>query len=118
MIMNPFTISFAIQDQLSREFDTLGGCAFAYIPPQKAANKMGWILRNYDFGQPFDKISQRLIIAVLHPDDGSQSSAILSMPGQIYCPTCINENGLFMELNNGMPSGKQNRILLAVLKFI
>jgi hypothetical protein len=27
------------------------------------------------------------------------------MPGQIYCPSCINQNGLFLELNNGEPSG-------------
>ena len=27
------------------------------------------------------------------------------MPGQIYCPSCVNANGLFLELNNGEPSG-------------
>lgn len=34
-----------------------------------------------------------------------QKVAIIALPGQIYCPSCLNDKGLFIELNNGFASG-------------
>ncbi len=83
---------------------SLTWCAFLSVPPNKSAIGSTLIGRNYDFPPPFDQCSKLLTVTILHEDD-KVPTAIISMPGQIYCPSCVNAQGLFMELNNGMPSG-------------
>lgn len=61
--------------------------------------------RNYDYLSRFREINPALCMAVFHPADGSLASAIFGYAGETYCVTGINENGLFIELNNAMPSG-------------
>lgn len=82
----------------------IGNCAFVYLSTQKTVDKSSIIGRNYDYPKPFDQISRMLTVTVLNPS-GLIPTAIIAMPGQIYCPTCINSHGLFIELNNGTPSG-------------
>ncbi len=79
-------------------------CVFAYAGPNISKSKKSIIGRNYDYPEPFDKISKNLVINVLK-EKGKNSTAIISMAGQIYCPSCINDKGIFIELNNGSPSG-------------
>jgi hypothetical protein len=89
----------------------VGQCTFAKITD--------YVLRNYDYPKPFDKISKFTTVTILHAI-GSLPVAIVHFPGQIYCSTCMNSAGLFLELNNGMPSGgfesfNDRRTILALL---
>lgn len=59
--------------------------------------------RNYDCIS-YASIADDVIITVFHPDDGSLSTANIGYAGELYAVNCINEKGLFVELNNGMPS--------------
>lgn len=58
--------------------------------------------RNYD-GVSFLPLAGDLLITVFHPDN-ALSAAIIGYAGEIYCVNGFNEQGLFVELNNGMPS--------------
>lgn len=58
--------------------------------------------RNYD-AISYSEISNDIIITVFHPD-GEMSAATIGYAGELYCVNGINEKGIFLELNNGMPS--------------
>jgi len=75
-------------------------CAFWSIPPNKTATNSVIVGRNYDYQKPFNKIAQMLAVTVIHKTD-TIPTAIIGMPGQIYCPSCVNANGVFLELNSG-----------------
>ena len=80
------------------------GCAFLSIPGNKTATHFSLIGRNYDFRPPYDSLAKYLTVTILK-EPNAVPTAFISIAGEIYCPTCINANGLFMELNNGSPSG-------------
>lgn len=61
--------------------------------------------RNYDYYPWFSEFSKNLVIAVFHPSDGSLATATMGYAGEIYAVNGMNEKGIFLELNNGMPSG-------------
>ncbi|MDR0764452.1 MAG: C45 family peptidase [Synergistaceae bacterium] len=61
--------------------------------------------RNYDYFDWFREFGEYLTVTVYHPADGSLAVASVGYPGQIYMTTGINEKGIFLELNNGDPSG-------------
>jgi hypothetical protein len=84
--------------------DEGGHCSFLAITPRYTSTNATLIGRNYDFPTPFDKIAQYLTITILK-EDNAEPTAIISLPGEIYCPSCVNADGLFMELNSGSPSG-------------
>jgi hypothetical protein len=90
-------------NSLKREKD-IAHCAFIAIPPVKTAQASTLIGRNYDFPPPYGDCAKHIVVTVLK-EENKVTTAIIGMPGQIYCPTCINREGLFLELNNGMPSG-------------
>lgn len=85
-------------------FHFLSQCAFVSLPPAISHYNSTLIGRNYDYGRPFDEIAKNLIVTVLHENE-KVPTAIIGLPGQIYCPSCINKYNIFMELNNGGPSG-------------
>ena len=58
--------------------------------------------RNYDAAH-YSEIERDIVVTVYHPDDG-QAAATVGYAGEIYCVNGMNESGLFIELNNGMPS--------------
>lgn len=60
--------------------------------------------RNYD-AMSYAPIGEDVIITVFHPSDGSLATATIGYAGEIYAVNAINEKGVFLELNNGMPSG-------------
>lgn len=86
--------------------DDIGGpkatsqCAFWSLPPSKTSTKAVIVGRNYDYQRPFHDIAKMLTVTVLHKPD-TLSTAIIGLPGQVYCPSCVNENGIFLELNSG-----------------
>ncbi|AIF80972.1 hypothetical protein I862_02045 [endosymbiont of Acanthamoeba sp. UWC8] len=88
---------------LREKSSEISACAFLFSPTSNELNA-GLIGRNYDFFKPFDECAKYLTLTVLY-EDNKLPTAFISMPGQIYCPTCINSEGIFAEFNNGMPSG-------------
>lgn len=58
--------------------------------------------RNYDAAH-YAEIASDIVLTVYHPEDGL-AVATLGYAGEIYCVNGWNERGLFLELNNGMPS--------------
>ena len=79
--------------------------------------------RNYDWYSYYRDFASCLTVTVLHPGS-SYASAIITFAGVIYATTGINECGLFLELNNGMPvsgdSNYSNRvpIIIKLLTFL
>jgi len=61
--------------------------------------------RNYDYLPWFKDFCKDLVFAVYHPADGSLATATIGYAGEIYAVNGMNEKGIFLELNNGMPSG-------------
>lgn len=59
--------------------------------------------RNYDAAS-YAPIADDIIITVFHPADGSLATATIGYAGEIYAVNAVNERGIFMELNNGMPT--------------
>jgi len=106
---------------INAQFSEITACSFISIPPSKTASGTNLLGRNYDFPEPFNLIAKYLTVTVLN-EPGTIPTAIIAMPGQIYCPTCINKNSLFIELNNGMPSGgfetneKRESLLIKLLE--
>lgn len=99
-ILNGMETLYALKD----EQQEIGACAFLAVPPTHTVSNYNIIGRNYDFPEPYNKIASYLTVTVLKEIDAIPT-AIIGLPGQIYCPSCINANSLFIELNNGMPSG-------------
>ncbi len=84
------------------EGETLGACSFVATLGSNGANILG---RNYDYaGMPYREIAKYLVVTILK-ELGMVPTAFIALPGQIYAPTCVNANSLFLELNNAMPSG-------------
>ncbi|MDO4987566.1 MAG: C45 family peptidase [Synergistes sp.] len=61
--------------------------------------------RNYDYLTWFKKFADDLVVSVFHPADLSLASATVGYAGEIYAANGMNEKGIFIELNNGFPSG-------------
>ena len=60
--------------------------------------------RNYDWFDSYKEFAKYLTVTVLNADSGIPC-AIVTFAGVIYATTGINKEGLFLELNNGLPSG-------------
>lgn len=60
--------------------------------------------RDYEYFKHYKEFSKFLTVAVFNPNDGSNPAATIGLAGQIYVVTGINKEGLFLELNNAMPS--------------
>lgn len=60
--------------------------------------------RNYD-ALSYAPVAEDVIVTVFHPSDGAVPTAIVGYAGELYAVNALNGKGLFVELNNGMPSG-------------
>ncbi len=60
--------------------------------------------RNYDWFEKYVEFAQNLTVTVFNPDSGIPS-AIITFPGVIYATTGLNAEGIYLQLNNGLPSG-------------
>ena len=60
--------------------------------------------RNYDWFDSYKEFAKYLTVTVLNADSAIPC-AIVTFAGVIYATTGINKEGLFLELNNGLPSG-------------
>ena len=59
--------------------------------------------RNYD-ACSYIELNKDIFITVFHPDDGSLATSTIGYAGELYTVNSLNEKGLFIALNNGMPS--------------
>ena len=59
--------------------------------------------RNYD-AFSYAELSRDIVVTAFHPDDGSIPTAIIGYAGELYAVNALNAKGIFIELNNGMPS--------------
>ncbi len=85
-------------------YGTMSGCSgiFAWGDYTKHGPLIAG--RNYDWFDSYADFARNLTVTVFHPDSGI-STAIVTFAGVIYVTTGINEKSLFLELNNGLPSG-------------
>jgi hypothetical protein len=82
----------------------LGNCSFVGVSSRRSKLRRVIIGRNYDYPKPFDLCVKYLSVVVLK-ETNKIPVAVITIPGQIYCPTGINAEGVFCSLNNGMESG-------------
>ena len=61
--------------------------------------------RNYDSCEWLKDFDDYIVLSCFHPADGALSVAAIGYAGEICAVNAMNEKGLFLELNNGMPSG-------------
>ena len=61
--------------------------------------------RNYDYFMWLKNYAKNIALAAFHPSDGALSTVIIGFAGEIYAVNGMNEKGIFLELNNAMPSG-------------
>ena len=58
--------------------------------------------RNYDAAS-YEEIGRDIVVTVYHPENGIPAATV-GYAGEIYCVNGLNAKGIFIELNNGMPS--------------
>lgn len=61
--------------------------------------------RSWDWSPRFKELAELLVTAVFHPSDGSLATALIGFPGAITLSSGMNSQGIFVELNDGEPSG-------------
>ncbi len=85
-------------------YGTMSGCSgiFAWGPYTGGQSLIAG--RNYDWFDSYTDFARSLTVTVLHPEAG-MPTAFVTFAGVIYATTGINAAGLFLELNNGLPSG-------------
>ncbi len=60
--------------------------------------------RNYDYSSAFAPLKDDMVVTIYHSSDGSLAVATIGYAGEINSYNALNEKGIFMELNNGLPS--------------
>lgn len=94
-------------------FGVMSGCSAIFAWDGYTGNKPLIAGRNYDWFEAYADFARSLTVTALNPNSGIPA-AFVTFAGVIYATTGINSRGLFLELNNGMPSGgglmHQNRV--------
>lgn len=80
--------------------------------------------RNYDWTPRARDFARDIVFTAFHPADGALSTVTIGFAGEVYATTAMNEKAIFMELNNGEPSGGglwfENRVpsVVKLLEFL
>lgn len=82
------------------------GCSAIAAWGKNSINSQLIVGRNYDYFVGHPEFKKMLSITVFHPADGANSTAIITFLGTLNATTNVNEQGLYLELNNGYPSAK------------
>lgn len=85
-------------------YGTMSGCSAIFAWDDFTAGSPLIAGRNYDWFESYTDFARSLTLTVLNPDSGT-STAIVTFAGVMYATTGMNSKGLFIELNNGLPSG-------------
>ncbi len=101
------TSGFSVRElQIINAVERIGGlpkCSVAMAWDDYAKSDLV-IGRNYDYSDSFSLLNDDIAVTVYHPADGSLAAATIGYVGEIYTVNGLNENGIFLELNNGKPS--------------
>jgi len=65
--------------------------------------------RNFDFPAFYRAFDKYITIVAYNPSDASNSTAVITYPGQIGSIQAFNSHGLVLENNNGISSGDSGR---------
>ena len=85
-------------------YGAMPGCAGIIAWGEYTNNQPLIAGRNYDWFEKYADFAQNLTVTVFNPDSGIPN-AIITFAGVIYATTGLNAEGIFLELNNGLPSG-------------
>ncbi len=85
-------------------YGTLSGCSAIFAWDDFTAGSPLLAGRNYDWFESYTDFASSLTLTVLNPDSGTPT-AIVTFAGVMYATTGLNSRGIFLELNNGLPSG-------------
>lgn len=85
-------------------YGSMSGCSGIIAWEEYTKNQPLIVGRNYDWFDKYTEFAQSLTLTVFNPDTGIPN-AIITFAGVIYATTGMNAEGIFLELNNGLPSG-------------
>lgn len=85
-------------------YGSMSGCSGIIAWKAYTNNRPLIVGRNYDWFDKYTEFAQNLTLTIFNPDSGI-SNAIITFAGVIYATTGMNSAGIFLELNNGLPSG-------------
>lgn len=85
-------------------YGSMSGCSGIIAWGEYTNNQPLIAGRNYDWFEKYLEFAQSLTVTVFNPDSGIPN-AIVTFAGVIYATTGLNAEGIFLELNNGLPSG-------------
>ena len=85
-------------------FGSLSGCSAIIAWGSYTGSQSLIAGRNYDWFEKYREFARSLTVTIFHPDSGVPN-AIITFAGVMYATTGINAGGIFLELNNGLPSG-------------
>jgi hypothetical protein len=85
-------------------YGSMSGCSGIIAWGEYTKNQPLIAGRNYDWFDKYVEFAQNLTVTVFNPDSGIPN-AIITFPGVIYATTGLNAEGIFLQLNNGLPSG-------------
>lgn len=80
------------------------GCTGIAVWSDYAASELVYG-RNYDWTPGAKDFAKDVVFTAFHPADGTLATVTVGYAGEIYATTGMNEKGIFLELNNGEPSG-------------
>ena len=91
--------------QIKHKNVSLPGCDFISTNGAYTHDKSMIIGRNYDYFTALNDIRALLTVAIFHPNSGDNTVALITYVGTLNATTLYNNQGIFLELNTGYPSG-------------
>ncbi|EFI34736.1 conserved hypothetical protein [Desulfonatronospira thiodismutans ASO3-1] len=85
-------------------YGTMSGCSAIFAWDDYTPGGQLIAGRNYDWFDSYTDFAESLTVTVFNPDSGVPAT-IVTFAGVIYATTGMNAKGLFLELNNALPSG-------------
>ncbi|RQD61835.1 C45 family autoproteolytic acyltransferase/hydolase [Desulfonatronovibrio magnus] len=85
-------------------YGVMPGCSSVFAWDEFTGNKPLIAGRNYDWFDSYADFVAPLTLTVLNPPSAIPT-AFVTFPGVFYATTGMNAAGLFVQLNNGLPSG-------------
>jgi len=102
------TSGLSLEEQIMlnglEHYGSMSGCSGIIAWGEYTKNQPLIVGRNYDWFDKYVEFAQNLTVTVFNPDSGIPN-AIITFPGVIYATTGLNAEGIYLQLNNGLPSG-------------
>lgn len=85
-------------------YGSMSGCSGIIVWGEYTGHQPLIAGRNYDWFDQYLEFAQNLTVTVFSPESGVPN-AMVTFAGVIYATTGLNAGGLYLALNNGLPSG-------------